>query len=80
MKRKTPGTTVTMVDKVNTEPHPDGINLQDLVVEAPVGTAKPGEKIPKEKEKQVKAPAAKQKAPHVTSVVWECLVRHYCPA
>jgi hypothetical protein len=34
-----------------------------LVVEAPVGSAKLGEKLPKEKLKQIKAPAAKQKVP-----------------
>jgi hypothetical protein len=46
LKRKTPPTTVTMVDKVNIAPHPDAIDLHDLVVDAPVGTAKPGEKLP----------------------------------
>ena len=60
LKRKTTPTTVTMVDKVNTDPHPDAINLQDLVVAAPDGTAKPGEKLPTQKVKQIKAPAAKK--------------------
>ena len=34
LKRKTPPTTVTMADKVNTTPHTDAIDLQDLVVDA----------------------------------------------
>ena len=52
-----------MVDKVNTEPHPDAINLQDLVVEAPISIARLGEKLPKEKVKQIEGPDAKQKVP-----------------
>ena len=51
-----------MVDKVNTTPLLDAINLHDLVVEAPVGTTKPGEKLPKQKAKQIKAPSAEQNA------------------
>ena len=49
LKRKTPPTTVTMVDKVNTKPHPNAINLQDLVIEEPFRTTKPGEKLLKDK-------------------------------
>ena len=44
--RKTPATTVTMKQHVDTTPHPDAINLKDLVVDVPVNTAKPGESIP----------------------------------
>ena len=44
--RKRPATTVTMKQHVNTTPHPDAIDLKDLVVDAPVKTAKPGENIP----------------------------------
>ena len=43
LKRKTPATTVTMVDKVNTDPHPDAIDLKDFVVESLVGKTHPGE-------------------------------------
>ena len=68
LKRKTPPTTVTMVDKVNTEPHPDALNLHNLVVEAPVSTTKPGEKVPKDKVKQIKGPDAKQKVPSSDAV------------
>ena len=45
--RKTPPTIVTMVDRVNTTPHPKAINMKDLVIDAPVSTANPGEPIPK---------------------------------
>ena len=51
LKRKTPRTTVTMVDHVDTTPHPKAIDTQDLVVDAPVSIAQPGEKIPKTKVK-----------------------------
>jgi hypothetical protein len=64
LKRKTPATTVIMVDKVNTTPHPDAIDLQDLVVDTPY-TAKRGEKLSKQKAKQIKAPSAEQNAPRV---------------
>ena len=57
-----------MVDKVNTTPHPNAIDLQDLVVDAPVGTAKPGEKLPKPMAKQIKAPSAEQNAPRAEIV------------
>ena len=60
MKRKTPRTTTTMVDQVNTHPHPEAINTQDLVVDAPVSTAKPDQQIPKPKLKKIKAPSAEQ--------------------
>ena len=63
MKRKPPRTTFTMVDHVDTTPHPGAINMQDLVVDAPVSTAKPGKKIPKSKVKKIKAPSAEQSAP-----------------
>ena len=62
MKRKTPRTTTTMVDHVNTHPHPEAINMQDLVVDAPVSTAKPDQQIPKPKVKKIKAPSAEQSA------------------
>ena len=60
LKRKTSPATVTMVDQVKTTPHPDAIDLHDLVVDAPVGIAKPGEKILKQKVKKITAPSAKQ--------------------
>nr|XP_020169010.1 uncharacterized protein LOC109754516 [Aegilops tauschii subsp. strangulata] len=68
LKRKTPPTTVTMVDKVNTTPHPDAIDLHNLVVDAPVGATKPGEKLLKKKVKQIKAPSAEQNAPRAKVV------------
>nr|XP_040253658.1 uncharacterized protein LOC120970920 [Aegilops tauschii subsp. strangulata] len=61
--RKTPPTTVTMKDFVDTTPHPKAINLKDLVVDAPVRTAKPGEPIPNPKMKKIKAPTIEQSAP-----------------
>ena len=54
--RKTPATTVTLKQHVNTTPHPDAINLKDLVVDTPVSFAKPGERIPKPDLKKIKAP------------------------
>nr|XP_020158663.1 DNA ligase 1-like [Aegilops tauschii subsp. strangulata] len=69
LKRKTPHTIVTMVDKLNIDPHPDAINLQDVVVQAPVGSAKPGEQLPRQKMKQIKGPAAKQKVPSTDAVM-----------
>jgi hypothetical protein len=60
--RKTPPTTVTMKPDVNTMPHPDAINLQDLVVDAPVRTAKLGEQIPKPTVKKIEAPSTEHTA------------------
>jgi hypothetical protein len=65
--RKTPATTVTMKQHVNTTPHPDAINLQDLVVDTPVSTAKPGESIPKPDLKKIKAPTTEKNAPQATA-------------
>lgn len=45
--RKTPTSIMTMKQHVNTAPSPFMINLQDLVINAPLGTAKPGEQISK---------------------------------
>jgi hypothetical protein len=44
---QTPAMTVRMKQHVNTTPGPDAIDLKDLVVEAPMQSAKPGEPIPK---------------------------------
>jgi hypothetical protein len=52
-----------MVDHVNTTPHPEAINMQDLVVDAPVSIAKPGEQIPRPKVKKITALYAKQSTP-----------------
>ena len=57
-----------MVDNVNTSPRPDAINLHDLVVDAPVGTAKPREKLPKQKVKKIIAPSTEQNAPRAEVV------------
>jgi hypothetical protein len=65
--RKTPATTVTMKQHVNTTPHPDAINLKDLVVDTPVSTAKPGERIPKPDLKKIKVPTTKHNAPQATA-------------
>ena len=62
-ERKTPCTTVTMVDHVDTSPHPEVINIQDLVVDAPISTTKPGEQIPKTKVKKITTPSAEQSSP-----------------
>ena len=51
---------------MNTTPHPDAINLKDLVVDAPVNAAKPGENIPKPEMKKIKAPTEKN-APQATA-------------
>ena len=58
LKRKTPRTIVTMVDHVDTSPDPEVINIQDLVVDAPISTTKPGEQIPKTKVKKITTPSA----------------------
>jgi hypothetical protein len=65
--RKTPATTITMKQHVNTTPHPDAINLKDLVVDTPVSTAKPGESIPKPDLKKIKAPTTEKNAPQATA-------------
>ena len=44
--RKTPPTTITMKQHVDTTPHPDAINLKDLAVDAPVSTSKPANEFP----------------------------------
>nr|XP_020158077.1 triadin-like [Aegilops tauschii subsp. strangulata] len=66
--RKTPTTTVMMKEHVNTTPHPDAINLKDLVVDAPMSTAKPGEQIPKPDLKKIKAPTTDRNAPQATAL------------
>lgn len=43
--RKTPATVVTMKQIVNTTPSAAAINLQDLIVDAPLAAAKPRDKI-----------------------------------
>ena len=68
LKRKTPHTTVTMKDFVNITPHPEAINLEDLVVDALVSTAKLGEQIAKPKVKQIKAPSAESSAPQADAL------------
>ena len=45
-----------MKQHVNTTPHPDAINLKDLVVDAPLNAAKPGKNIPKPEVKKIKTP------------------------
>ena len=56
-----------MKDSVKPTPHPEEINLKDLVVDAPIGSAKPGETIPKPKMKKIKAPTTEQTAPQDTA-------------
>jgi hypothetical protein len=51
-----------MVDHVDATQHPEAIDLQDLVVEAPVSSAKPGEQIPKPKVKKIKTPTTEHTA------------------
>ena len=63
LKRKTPPTNVNMKDHVDTTPHPEAINLKDLVVDAPVSTTNLGEQIPKPKVKKIRAPSYEQTAP-----------------
>lgn len=65
--RKTPATTVMMKQHVNTTPHPNAIDLKDLIVDAPVSTAKPGEAIPKPALKKIKAPTTEKDAPPATA-------------
>ena len=54
--RKTPASVVTMKKHVNITPSPSAINLKDLVMDAPVQTAKPGEAIPKPSVPKISAP------------------------
>lgn len=60
--RKTPAITVTMKTSVDPKFMEGGINLQDLVVDPPLATAKPGEEIPKPQAKQLPTPDKKAEA------------------
>jgi hypothetical protein len=51
-----------MVKNVNTTPGPNAINLQDLVVDAPMRSAKLGEKMPKPSVPKLNAPTTEQVA------------------
>ena len=57
-----------MKQHVNTTPHPDAINLKDLVVDAPVSTAKPTEQIPKPKVNKIEAPTTEQNSPQADAL------------
>ena len=50
---------------MDTTPHLDAINLKDLVVDTPVSSARPGERIPKPNVKKLKASTDEQSAPQV---------------
>ena len=65
--RKIPATTVTMKHHLNTTSHPDALNFKDLVVDTLVGTAKPGEQIPKPDLKKIKAPTTEHNAPQANA-------------
>ena len=56
-----------MKQHVDPIPHPDAMNLKDLVVDAPVSTAKPDERIPKPDVKKIKAPTTEHNAPQATA-------------
>ena len=56
-----------MKQHVDTIPHPDAINLKDLVVDTPVSTAYPGEWSPKPELNKIKAPTTEHNAPQATT-------------
>lgn len=52
-----------MQKHVNTIPHPDAIDMKDLVVDAPTQATKSGGHIPKHVLKKITAPIPEQSAP-----------------